>query len=131
MPCSSCGQSKVRKVSPQRVQEVKNTNARSSTSQPLIAPASTNKKMVKLRYYGGGMTYQTSGCHSCGSSGKYALTTSETIQFASDDSPMGWFSKRFDVGRDYYVTEKQAEYLLKETFTNQAGQVINKFKVVE
>lgn len=125
MACSSCNHSKVR---------AKATAARpvvAKVEQPLIAPVSDTSEKVHLRYYGGGMARQTSGCASCGSVGRYALTTSETIQFASDDAPMGWFSQTFSVGHDYYVTQKQAERLLKETFTNPAGQVVNKFKVIE
>lgn len=125
MGCSGCG-AKTRVVSPQRRQEVKMVQP-----QSLIAGKSQTDAKVKVRYYGGGLTKQTSGCSSCGSQGKYALTTSETIQFASDDAPMGWFSRRFDVGKDEYVTQKQAEYLTKLSFTNAAGQVIPKFKVIE
>lgn len=128
MGCSTCGHKsvRVRNPAPQRIQEIKNVEPSS-----LIVKKSTDSTKVQIRYYGGGMTRQTSGCSSCGSQGRYALTTSETIQFASDDAPMGWFSQRFDVGHDYYVTKKQAERLLKETFTNPAGQTVQKFKVVE
>lgn len=123
MGCSSCGKKSIKtKAQPVRV---------ATPITPLVAEKSETTEKVKLRYYGGGMTKQTTGCSSCGSQGKYALTTSETIQFASDDAPMGWFSQRFDVGHDYYVTEKQAERLLQETFTNPSGQVVNKFKVIE
>lgn len=99
-----------------------------STPRKLIVGASASKTLVKLRYYGGGMGYTTSGCHACGSSGRYALKTSETIQFASDDSPGGWFSQRFDASHEYYVTQKQAEYLLTLTYSNPAGQKVHKFK---
>lgn len=126
MACTSCGHKTTRKVSPQRAQEIKMVQP-----QSLIAEKSEDTTKVKVRYYGGGLTRQTSGCASCGSQGKYALTTSETIQFASDDAPMGWFSMRFDVGKDYYVTQKQAERLLQETFTNPSGQVISKFKIID
>lgn len=126
MACSSCGHKTIKRPAPQRVQEMKTAPA-----QNLIVEQSDTAEKVKLRYYGGGMTRQTSGCASCGSQGKYALTTSEAIQFASDDAPMGWFSQVFSVGQDYYVTKKQAERLLKETFTNPSGQVVNKFKVIE
>lgn len=97
----------------------------------LIVGASTSKTLVKLRYYGGGMGYTTSGCHACGSSGRYALKTSETIQFASDDAPGGWFSQRFDASHEYYVTQKQAEYLLGLTYSNPAGQKVHKFKKMD
>lgn len=123
MPCSSCHHNRAIQppVVPLSVQE----------PQTLIVGESDTTNKVKLRYYGGGMGFTTSGCHSCGSAGRYSLKTSETIQFASDDEPGGWFSKRFDTGHDYYVTEKQAEYLLKLTFSNPAGQVVHKFKKVE
>lgn len=126
--CSSCGH---RKAQP-RVKNVSIARESSTkTAEELIVKKSDSPKLVQLRYYGGGMTRQTSGCSSCGSQGRYALTTSEVISFASDDAPSGWFSQRFDVGKDVFVTEKQAERLLEETFTNPAGQVVHKFKVIE
>lgn len=127
MACSNCG--KKRTASPQRVQEIRTMI--NPSAEELIAPKSDDGSKVQVRYYGGGMTRQTSGCSSCGSQGKYALTTSEIISFVSEDSPNGWFSQMFSVGHDYWVTKKQAERLLKETFTNPAGQVVHKFKVVE
>lgn len=127
MACSSCGQKRV--ASPQRTQEIR--NRLSNNPEILIAPKSEDSTKVRLRYYGGKMTRQTSGCSSCGSQGKYALTTSETISFVSEDAPNSWFSQMFDVGKDYYVTQKQAERLLQETFTNPAGQIVHKFKVIE
>lgn len=126
MPCSGCKHAATRRISPQRRHEIERVKP-----EELIAPKSENDAKVHLRYYGGGVTKKTSGCMSCGTQGSYALTTSETIQFPSDDAPMGWFSHFFQVGVDEYVTEKQAEYLLKLTFTNAAGQVIPKFKVIE
>lgn len=111
-------------ASPTRARAV----APKSAPRKLIVGASTSKTLVKLRYYGGGMGYTTSGCHACGSSGRYALKTSETIQFASDDAPGGWFSQRFDASHEYYVTQKQAEYLLTLTYSNPAGQQVHKFK---
>ena len=98
---------------------------------PLIVGKSETDGKVRVRYYGGGLKRQTRGCMSCGTRGKYSLTTSETIQFMSDDAPNGWFSHNFTVSEDVYVTPKQAERLLQETFTNAAGQVIPKFKVIE
>lgn len=106
-------------------------SAPKSAPRKLIVGASTSKTLVKLRYYGGGMGYTTSGCHACGSSGRYALKTSETIQFASDDAPGGWFSQRFDASHEYYVTQKQAEYLLTLTYSNPAGQQVHKFKKMD
>lgn len=127
MGCSTCGRKNSAKAKAPAVRAV----SAPAPTESLIVPKSETNEKVKLRYYGGGMTRQTSGCASCGSQGRYALTTSETISFVSDDAPMGWFSQLFSVGHDYYVTKKQAEKLLKETFTNPAGQVVNKFKVVE
>lgn len=106
------------------------TTATPQPSSLIVGKSETNGK-VRLRYYGGGLQRQTKGCRSCGTVGKYALTTSETIQFMSDDAPNGWFSRKFDVSEDAYVTPKQAERLLQETFTNAAGQVIPKFKIIE
>lgn len=122
--CSHCGQARPVKVAPV-------AEAKTAKPQPLIVKASKGDKKVKLRYYGGGMGYTSMGCHSCGGGGKYALKTSETIQFASDDAPGGWFSKRFDTSYDYYVTEKQAEYLLTLTYSNAAGQIVHKFKKID
>ena len=100
--------------------------------EPLIAPKSNSEKLVRLRYYGGGFTYRPSvGCRSCASKGKYALTTSETIRFASDDAPDGWFQQVFSAGHEYYVTEQQAKYLLMLSFMNRAGQKAYKFKEVK
>lgn len=83
---------------------------------------------VKLRYYGGGMKKNTGGCSTC--SGKktgYSITTSETIRFVSADAPNGLFKMTFSIGHDYYVTEKQAEYLLGLTYVNKSGQTVYKF----
>lgn len=124
MPCGSCHHNQAVRVEPALIPQTKK-------DESLIVGLSDNKVRVKLRYYGGGMGYTTSGCHACGSSGKYALKTTETIQFASDDEPTGWFSKQFNAGYDYYVTESQAKYLLGLTYTNPAGQAVHKFKKVE
>lgn len=87
---------------------------------------------IKLRYYGGGSKVSTrGGCSTCrGKSSNYAVTTSETIQFVSKDAPGGFFKQTFSIGHDYYVTEKQAEYLLSLTYVNKAGQTVNKFERV-
>lgn len=124
MSCTGCGatkSSKARTVPQKKIEP-----------QPLIVAASddTTKKVV-LRYYGGGMALKTTGCRSCGSTGKYTMRTTERIEFASDDAPNGWFSQTFTIGTDYYVTENQAKYLLSLTFVNRAGQVANKFKEVD
>lgn len=124
--CSSCHHNKAVRVSAPSAGVVANQKPRT-----LIVGASDTKNKVQLRYYGGGMGYVTSGCHACGSTGRYSLKTSETIQFASDDAPGGWFSQRFDASHDYYVTEKQAEHLLTLTYTNAAGQTVHKFKKVD
>lgn len=124
MPCSSCGRSRVAR------QTVVNTSI--ASTEPLVLPKSEDgSRKIKLRYYGGGLALKTTGCRSCGSTGQYTLTTTETISFASDDTPGGWFSQVFTVGHDYYVTEQQAKYLLSLTFRNKAGQIANKFKAVE
>lgn len=124
--CTGCHQSRAVRIEPAVKKSVTMED-----KQGLIAPKSDAKAKVKIRYYGGGMTYQTNGCASCGSMGRYALTTSETIQFPSDDEPGGWFSKRFDASHDYYVTEQQAKYLLDLTYTNPSGQLVHKFKKIE
>lgn len=126
MACASCG-----RTSSSRVVNTAPAPKIESYKGDLIVGKSVDNTKVKLRYNGGAMALQTSGCASCGSRGKYAVTTSETIQFVSDDAPGGWFKQRFDIGRDYYVTKEQAKKLLEETFTNPAGQVVHKFKVLE
>lgn len=122
--CTNCGKTSVQRVV-QTAPQSRIANAN------LIAKKSDDSTKVKLRYNGGAMALQTSGCVSCGSKGKYAITTSETIQFPSDDAPGGWFKERFDIGRDYYVTKEQAKKLLEETFTNPAGQVVHKFRLLD
>lgn len=123
MGCASCGKSKTTKRTVEAVVKVEEPD--------LIVGKSESSRLVKLRYYGGGLERSTSGCRSCSGAGKYSVKTSETIEFASDDAKNGWFKQTFSRGRDYYVTEKQAEYLLKLTFTNQSGQKANKFTKVE
>ena len=87
---------------------------------------------VRLRYFGGGSKKSTGGCHTChGNKAGYVVTTTETIQFVSEDADNGWFKMTFSIGHDYYVTEKQAEYLLSLTYRNQAGQTVYKFQKVE
>lgn len=122
--CTNCGKnSSIRVIETAPKTRVANKN--------LIAGKSGDAAKVKLRYNGGAMALQTSGCASCGSRGKYSVTTSETIQFVSEDAPGGWFKQRFDIGRDYYVTKEQAKKLLEETYTNPAGQTVHKFKVLD
>lgn len=135
MGCSSCGQrakaeaAKRRKASsePQFVPSseavLKNTVALPMTEK------STSDKKVKLRYLGGGYSTKGQGCRSCGGTGtKYKFVSSERIQFVSEDSPDNWFNMLFTVGHDYYVTEKQAEYLLTLTYTSKVGKVVHKFE---
>lgn len=101
----------------------------------LIVEKSKNPDVkVGLVYYGGGMIHKPweAHCSSCsGGLGRVSLLTSETIMFASDDAPNGMFKMLFQSGRTYYVTEKQAEYLLTLTFLNQNGERANKFKKLE
>lgn len=128
MACSGCG----RKATVSRKMVEKIANKEVSNDQYIVKASENPEKKVKLRYYGGGMQLKSgTGCASCGSAGKYSLVTAENIMFASDDAPNGMFSQFFQVGRDYYVTEKQAEYLLSLVFTNKAGQTVNKFKKLE
>lgn len=123
MACSGCGSAHVVKSSP--------IPTSLKMAEPLIVKESKDtSQKVALRYYGGGLALKTTGCRSCGSTGQYSLRTTETISFASDDAPGGWFSQVFTVGHTYYVTKNQADYLLKMTFRNKAGQIANKFKEV-
>lgn len=99
---------------------------------PEVLASEDKAKKVKLRYYGGGLSLKSEpSCSSCGGGGQYALTTAETIMFRSEDATDGVFKLFVQAGREYYVTEKQAEYMLTLTFRNRAGQIINKFKKVE
>lgn len=127
MGCSSCAHQHTERTAP-----AISTKTVPVDREPLIVKKSDSTEgKVKLRYYGGGLALKTTGCRSCGSTGQYTLTTTETISFASDDTPGGWFSQVFSVGHEYYVTRNQADYLLKLTFRNKAGQLANKFKEVE
>lgn len=132
MGCSGCGQNakaraEIKTVAPTFIPSTE-TKMKSAVALPL-AEKSKSKKKVKLRYLGGGYSTQGQGCRSCGGTGtKYKFVSSERIQFVSEDSPEGWFSVLFTVGHDYYVTQKQAEYLLTLTYTSKAGRVVNKFE---
>lgn len=128
--CTSCGGSgaKAAKASYTRAKAVK------ATDNLVVVGKSANPTVkVPVQYFGGGMVKKTTGatCSSCGGAGNMALLTSETIMFASDDAPYGMFKQFVQAGRTYYVTEKQAEYLLTLTYTNNAGQTVNKFKRLE
>ena len=103
---------------------------RKTETETLIAGKSDTPNRVRVVYYGGGSKVKTgSGCSTCrGGKGGYTITTSETIRFVSEDAPNGMFKETFSIGHDYYVTEKQAEYLLGLTYVNKAGQIVHKFK---
>ena len=131
--CTGCGRTNGIRVvqggSFVRPKQMKKVNMES-----VIVGKSKNPEVkVALVYRGGGMVKQkwTPGCSSCGGNGQYALLTSETIMFASDDAPNGMFKLFVQAGRTYYVTEEQAKYLLAITFINQSGQEVNKFTKVE
>ena len=101
---------------------------KNSVALPMVGASESGKK-VKLRYLGGGYSTNGQGCRSCGGTGtKYKFVSSERIQFVSEDSPDDWFNMLFTVGHDYYVTEKQAEYLLTLTYTSKVGKVVHKFE---
>lgn len=90
--------------------------------------------MIKLRYYGGSfVNTNRARCHSCGQkvSSSRSRVMSESIQFPSDVTPNGLKTVLFQVGRDYYVTEYEADYLLKMTFVNINGVTEPKFKEIK
>ena len=94
----------------------------------VVGKSEDTSNKVKLRYFGGGSKKTSGGCSTCsGKKSGYTVTTSETIRFVSEESPGGLFNQTFSIGRDYYVTEKQADYLLSLTYRNRAGQVVKKF----
>lgn len=125
MSCSGCGGHKTATV-------VNNTTPiQKSTGIGQVVEASKSpSRSVRLRYYGGGVSAKkVAKCAACGSAkASYARTTNEMIMFASDDVNNGLYEQFVEAGHDYWVTEKQAEYMLTLTYTNQAGQVVNKFK---
>lgn len=117
---------------PTRTKETQPVVQSIAEEAPIVEASEDKTKKVKLRYYGGGLSLKAKpSCPSCGGGGSYALTTAETIMFPSEDAPNGLFKLFVQVGREYYVTEKQAEYMLTLTFRNQSGQTVNKFKKVE
>lgn len=127
MACASCsGKKNVKKT-------VVYDNRHSEEEAKIAGKTDPAAAKVRIRYYGGGTRKAVgSGCSTCrGKKGGYVVTTSETIQFVSEDVPGGLFKETFSIGHDYYVTEKQAEYLLSLTYTNRAGQVVHKFKKPE
>lgn len=133
MGCSSCGQHASTAVShvpeTQAPRFVATTESKAKNNAlPMVGESESDKK-VKLTYLGGGYSSHGQGCRSCGGTGtSYKFVSSERIQFVSEDAPDGWFNQLFTVGRDYYVTEKQAEYLLSLTYQSRVGRVVNKFK---
>lgn len=126
MACSGCmGKTAVRHT-------VIADNRKPAADGVVVEKSEDPNAKVRLRYFGGGSKKATGGCHTChGSRGGYIVTTTETIQFVSEDADNEWFKMTFSIGHDYYVTEKQAEYLLSLTYRNRAGQVVNKFQRVE
>lgn len=90
--------------------------------------------MIKVRYYGG--SFENKSHRSCATCGGHAGTSrsrvmSESIQFPSDVTPNGMKTILFSVGRDYLLTEYEAEYLLKMTFVDINGITQPKFKKIE
>lgn len=98
-------------------------------SDMLYAPRSADQsKKVRLIYNGGGTKKKTGGCSTChGGRPTYAVTTTETIMFVSEDVPTMVYKETVSVGHSYYVTEEQAKVMLGMTFTNQSGQKVHKF----
>lgn len=139
MTCSACAE-RARKaaeaargtaasITPTFVPSTENM-LKKTVALPLAGKSETGT-LVKLRYNGGGYSTHGHGCRSCGGTGtKYTFVTSETISFVSEDSADGYFKRLFTVGHDYYVTEKQAEYLLTLTFRSRAGKTMYKFEKV-
>lgn len=127
MSCSGCGGHKTATV----VNNTTPVQKRTFAGKVVEASETTDKK-VRLRYYGGGMSARkVAKCAACGSAkASYARTTNEMIMFASDDAPNGMYQQFVEIGRDYWVTEKQAEYMLTLEYINQAGQTVKKFKRV-
>ena len=122
MGCTGCGASR-----PSR--PIVADNRKAEPIGVVVGKSDEDSAKVRLRYYGGSIKKATVGCSTCsGKKGGYAVTTSETIRFVSEDAPGGMFVQTFQIGHDYYVTEKQAEYLLTLTYVNRAGQTVNKFK---
>lgn len=89
--------------------------------------------MIKLRYYGGSFEKKHRGCSTCGghaSTGR-ARVMSESIQFPSDTTQNGLRTVLFSVGRDYFVSEYEAEYLLSLAFVDINGITQPKFRKVD
>lgn len=126
MACTSCVHAK------STARPVVADNRKPAVEGTVVGKSDSPYRKIRLRYYGGGSKVAVGGCHTChGGRRSYTVTTSETIRFVSEDAPDGMFKMTFSIGHDYYVTEKQAEYLLTLTYRNQAGQIVNKFQKVE
>ena len=127
MSCSGCGGKKPITT------QVPATPTPSAVSGEVIEKSDDPDKKVRLRYYGGGVAAKkVAKCAACGSAkGSYARVTNEMIMFASDDAPNGMYEQMVEAGRDYWVTEKQAEYMLSITYINQSGQEVHKFRRID
>lgn len=131
--CSGCGKGRASEVRVASYVRPKNSEG-GKVDITIVGKSKNPTVKVPVQYFGGGLVRKSwvASCTSCGGGvGNMSLLTSETIMFPSDDAPYGMFKQLFVAGRTYYVTENQAEYLLSLTFTNQAGQKINKFKRIE
>lgn len=125
MSCSGCGKKTRASI------KAPDAGVVIKSSAEVVEKSENSAKTVRLRYYGGGLVAKKKrGCSSCGGAkNSYSRITNETIAFASEDEPNGLFMQEMQAGRDYWVTEKQAEYLLeKEVYTSPAGEVVHKFK---
>lgn len=136
MPCGHCGQksANVAKTTVKVGSEAKTAPTPEPVQPVLMAGKSASRKLVKLRYYGGGFTAKRegSGCKTCGGSrSRYSVVTREQIMFVSDDAPNGIYRETVSVGHDYFVTEEQAKVMLGMTYKDSAGKTKNKFKEVE
>lgn len=129
MACSTCGGRNYAPVNQTAAKKIENP----LPDAPIAEKSDNPNAKTRLRYYGAGLVRQTSGsgCVSCGGSRGYTMRTSETISFVSEDAIGGYFQETFHAGHDYYVTEKQAEYLLSLTYYDRGGQKLHKFKKVE
>lgn len=131
MACRTCGGQNYAPVNKTATKAVEKSTQ--LPDAPVVEKSDNPKAKVRLRFYGAGLVRQTSGsgCVSCGGSRGYTMRTSETISFVSEDAIGGYFQETFHAGHDYYVTEKQAEYLLTLTYYDRGGQKLHKFKKVE
>lgn len=141
MACRTCGQSApiaTKATVSTTSKAVKTDTAVSATTKDKIdlaqvVPKSKTTELVKIRYYGGGMTSKKTGggCRACGGGkGSYTTVTTETIMFVSEDAPNSVFKQTFQIGHDYYVTRNQADYLLALTYRSKSGVEQHKFKEV-